>query len=74
MAFLKGIGSKSIDFCSILANNNSFGFELSLSCKTFNSLSSTSGKCLPIILEASVWEIPFCKPNNLNKTPVGLFD
>ena len=64
IACKKGIGFKSMDFCSILARSNSDGFSACFNCNTFTNLSSTSLKCFPMIFEASIYEIPFCKPNN----------
>ena len=53
-ASLKGTGFSSEAFCSMLASNNSDLESFSLSCNTFNNLSFTSGKCFPIIFEATL--------------------
>ena len=68
-AFTKGTTLKSVDLCSILANSNSDLVLLSAKSNRLKSLSSTSGKCLPIIREASL----LLKPRfHLNKKDKGV--
>lgn len=72
-AILKGIGTKELAFCSILARSNSeFVLEF-CNCNKLISLSLTSGKCVPIMVEASSLEIPFFNPKSLNREiPINL--
>ena len=67
IAVLKGIGCKSEDFWSILANKSSDSRWFWFNWITFKSLSLTSGKWFPINLEASSLVIPCWILKSFNK-------